>query len=194
MLLFLMAIEDVESRDLLEKIYRAYHKEMFYIANDILKNSHDASDVVQTSIIKLIPYIEKINDVKCNKTKYLIVTIVKNTAIDLYRKKNNHPLLEIEVAEDIPDSISESMEDIIIRLGDAKMLAEKLVKLSPEYADILTLKYYFEFEDKEIAEILKISHVNVRVRLSRAKSHLRNLMRDDESYSQELRMCSNEGK
>ena len=194
MLPFLMAIEDVESRDLLEKIYRAYHKEMFYIANDILKNSHDASDVVQTSIIKLIPYIEKINDVKCNKTKYLIVTIVKNTAIDLYRKKNNHPLLEIEVAEDIPDSISESMEDIIIRLGDAKMLAEKLVKLSPEYADILTLKYYFEFEDKEIAEILKISHVNVRVRLSRAKSHLRNLMRDDESYSQELRMCSNEGK
>ena len=194
MLLFLMVIEDSESRDLLEKIYREYNKEMYYIGYDILKNSHDASDVVQTSIIKLIHYIEKINDVKCNKTKYLIVTIVKNTAIDLYRKKNNHPLLEIEVAEDIADSISESMEEIVIRLSDAKMIAKKLAQLSPEYADILTLKYYFEFEDKEIAEILKISHVNVRVRLSRAKSHLRNLMRDDESYSQELRMCSNEGK
>ena len=194
MLLFLMVIEDSESRDLLEKIYREYHKEMYYIGYDILKNSHDASDVVQTSIIKLIHYIEKINDVKCNKTKYLIVTIVKNTAIDLYRKKNNHPLLEIEVAEDIADSISESMEEIVMRLSDAKMIAKKLAQLSPEYADILTLKYYFEFEDKEIAEILKISHVNVRVRLSRAKSHLRNLMRDDESYSQELRMCSNEGK
>lgn len=194
MLLFLMAIEDVESRDLLEKIYRTYHKEMFYIANNILNNSHDAADVVQMSIIKLIPYIEKINDVKCNKTKYLIVTIVKNTAIDLYRKKNNHPLLEVEVAEDVPDSITESMEDTVIRLSDAKMTAEKLAQLSPDYADILTLKYYFEFEDKEIAEILKISHVNVRVRLSRAKTSLRNLMRDDEPYNQELRMCSNEGK
>lgn len=194
MILFLMAIEDVESRDLLEKIYRAYHKEMFYIANDILKNSHDASDVVQTSIIKLIPYIEKIDNVKCNKTKYLIVTIVKNTAIDLYRKKCNSSLLELEVAEDIPDSISESMEEVVIRLSDAKMIAEKLAQLSPEYADVLTLKYYFEFEDKEIAEILKTSHVNVRVRLSRAKTSLRNLMRDGESYSQELRMCSNEGK
>lgn len=51
MLLFLMAIEDAESRDLLEKIYHAYHKEMYYIANDILNNSHDAADVVQTSII-----------------------------------------------------------------------------------------------------------------------------------------------
>ena len=192
MLLFLMAIEDVESRDLLEKIYRAYHKEMYYIANNVLNNPHDAADVVQTAIIKLIPYISKINDIQCNKTKYLIVTIVKNTAINLYRKKNNHPLLEIEVAEDIPDSISESMEDTVIRLSDAKMIAEKLAQLSPEYADVLTLKYYFEFEDKEIAEILKTSHVNVRVRLSRARTHLRNLMRDDESYIRELRICANE--
>ncbi len=194
MLLFLMAIEDTESRNLLEKIYRAYHKEMYYIANNILNNTHDSADVVQTSIIKLIPYIEKINDVKCNKTKYLIVTIVKNTAIDLYRKKSKQPLIDIEEAEAIPDINSQYMEDIVIRLGDAKMLAEKLAKLKSEYADVLTLKYYFEFEDVEIAEILKISITNVRVRLSRAKSHLRNLMCEDESYNQELRMCANEGK
>jgi len=194
MLLFLMAIEDAESRDLLEKIYYAYHKEMYYIANNILNNSHDAADVVQTSVIKLIPYIEKINDVKCNKTKYLIVTIVKNTAIDLYRKKSKQPLIDLEVTEAIPDINSQYMEDIVIRLGDAKMLAEKLAKLKSEYADVLTLKYYFEFEDVEIAEILKISITNVRVRLSRAKSHLRNLMCEDESYNQELRMCANEGK
>ena len=64
-----------------------------------------------------------------------------------------------------------------------KMLAEKLAQLFPEYADVLTLKYYFEFKDKEIAEILKISRANVRVRLRRAKTHLRSLMRDDEFYS-----------
>ena len=194
MILFLMAIEDAESRDILEKIYRAYHKEMYYIANNILNNSHDAADVVQTSVIKLIPYIEKINDVKCNKTKYLIVTIVKNTAIDLYRKKSKQPLIELEVAEAIPCLNSQFTDDIVIRLGDAKVLAEKLAKLKSEYADVLTLKYYFEFEDVEIAEILKISLSNVRVRLSRAKSHLRSLMNEDESYSQELRMCANEGK
>ena len=111
--------------------------------------------MVQTSIIKLIPYIEKINDVKCNKTKYLIVTIVKNTAIDLYRKKSKQPLIELEGAEAIPCLNSQFMDDIVVRLGDAKMLAEKLAKLKSEYADVLTLKYYFEFEDVEIAEILK---------------------------------------
>lgn len=157
MLLFLMVIENTESRDLLERIYREYHKEMYYIANKILNNSHDAADVVQTSIIKLIPYIERINDIKCNKTKYLIVTIVKSTAIDLYRKKMNHPMIELEETEDIPDLISESTENIIIRLSDAKILAEKLAKLSSEYADVLTQKYYFKFEDAKNAEIQNIS-------------------------------------
>lgn len=66
---------------------------------------------------------------KCNKTKYLIVTIVKNTAIDLYRKKSKQPLIDIEEAEAIPDINSQFMDDIVIRLGDAKMLAEKLAKL-----------------------------------------------------------------
>lgn len=160
----------------------------------ILNNSHDAADVVQTFIIKLIPYIEKINDVKCNKTKYLIVTIVKNAAIDLYRKKSKQPLIDLEVAEAIPDLNSQFMEDLVIRLGEAKMLAEKLANLKSEYADVLTLKYYFEFEDVEIAEILKISITNVRVRLSRAKSHLRILMCEDESYNQGLRTCANESK
>lgn len=103
-------------------------------------------------------------------------------------------MLELEVAEYIPDFNTESMEDIIIRLGDAKMLAEKLAKLSLDYSDILTLKYYFEFENKEIAENLKPSHTNVRVRLSRVKSQLRKLMYEYEFYSQELRTCANEGK
>ena len=70
MLLFLMVIEDPESRDLLEQIYRTYHKEMYYIANNVLNNSHDATDLGQTAIIKLIPYIDKIKNVQCNKTKY----------------------------------------------------------------------------------------------------------------------------
>jgi hypothetical protein len=50
-------------------------------------------------------------------------------------------VLELEVGEDIPDLNSESMEDIVIRLGDAKMLAEKLAKISE-------IKYYLEVCDE----------------------------------------------
>lgn len=193
MLLFLLVIENDQSRELLEKIYLTYHKEMYYIANGILSNSHDAQDVVQTSIIKMIHYIDKIEEVKCNKTKYLIVTIVKNAAIDLYRKKIKQPMIELDEINNEPDLDSPSLDDIIIRFSDAKMLSEQLSKLKNEYADILTLKYYLEFEDKEIADVLKISNENVRVRLFRAKSELRKMMREKQAYNEHIRMCTNEG-
>lgn len=191
MLTFLLVIEAHEVRNKLEQIYIEYQKQMYYMAYDILKNVHDAQDAVQTSILKLVIYIEEIEEIKCNKTKYLIVTIVRNTAIDIYRKKKNHPLLDTEDM-DMKASDDLSLDDNVIRLSEAKMLAENLAKLKVEYADVLTLKYFYEFSDKEIANVLCISCDNVRVRLNRAKSKLKNLMNDNQNESVNRRMCSDE--
>ena len=63
MLVFLMGIENIDARCKLEELYLKYHKEMYYIAIGILNNTHDAQDAVQSSILKLVSYIEKINEV-----------------------------------------------------------------------------------------------------------------------------------
>lgn len=192
MLQFLMIIDNVESRSKLELIYETYHKEMYFIAHDILKNTHDAQDAVQTSILKMITYIEKIDEVNCNKTKYLIVTIVRNTAIDIYRKKNKQPVIEIDDISELIQSNVPSMDELVIRISDAKMLAKNLAKLKIEYADVLTLKYYHEFDDKEIANALCISYENVRVRLCRAKNELKKIMKNDQEFDVYQRKCANE--
>lgn len=85
MLTFAMLDGSEEDRTKLEQIYIKYKKLMYYIAVDILKDTHESEDVVQNSIIKTANYIEKIDDINSNKTKHLIVTIVKSTAIDIYR-------------------------------------------------------------------------------------------------------------
>lgn len=112
----------------------------------------------------------------CNKTKHLIVTIVRNTAIDNYRRKKNHPVMDLDNYYNLLESNDASLDELVIRFSEAKELAEKLAQLKIEYADILALKYYHEFNDKEIGEILGISYENVRVRLNRAKAALKKLM------------------
>ncbi len=149
---------------------------MFYIANEILKDIYESQDVVQTSILKLANYVDKIEYVNCNKTKHLIVTIVRNTAIDNYRRKKNHPVMDLDNNDNLLESNDASLDELVIRLSEAKELADKLAQLKIEYADILALKYYHEFNDKEIAEILGISHENVRIRLNRARAALKKLM------------------
>lgn len=101
MLTFLLVIEDAETRTKLEQLYKLYHKEMYLVAYRILNNSQDAQDVAHTSVIKLEKYLEKIQDIYCNKTQYLIVTIVRNTAIDLYRRKKRYLSAQLEDISDI---------------------------------------------------------------------------------------------
>lgn len=98
-----------------------------------------------------------------------------------------------ESFEEMDDLQSPASEDIVIKLSETKELLEKLSEIKGEYGDILTLKYYQELSDKEIADLLCISHENVRTRLSRAKRALKKLMVVDGTRGFDYRgMCENE--
>ncbi len=193
MFTFLLIIENTEERNKLEQLYIKYHKYMFFIAQDILKNSHEAQDVVQTVIIKMVHYLDKIDEIECNKTKHLIVTLTKSTAIDILRRKSKIEYRSPDAFEDYMDTTAPNSEDIVIRLSETKELLEKLTEIKEEYADILTLKYYQDLSDKEIAEFLCISHENVRTRLSRAKVALKKIMAPESPKDYTYKgVCENE--
>ena len=101
MLLYLSLIETEEDKIKFEDIFNSYKKTMYYVANSILKDEHYSHDAVQNSFLKIIKNIDKIEDVKSNKTKGFIVTIVKNSSIDIYRKlqmeKNKVQKIENEI-------------------------------------------------------------------------------------------------
>ena len=179
MFIFATLVNSEEDRSKLEQIYIKYKNLMYYIANDILKNSHEAEDVVQNSIIKISNYIEKIDEVNSNKTKHLIVTIVKSTSIDIYRKKKDKGFIDIDKVSNKIESDELSLENFVIRLEEVEELSKKLSEIKSEYADILTLKYYHQFKDKEIAEILNITNENARIRIYRAKIALKKAMIKD---------------
>lgn len=181
MLSFLLIIEDEETRSKLEEIYLQYHNEMYTIAYAILKQAEDAEDVVQSSIIKLADYVSKISEIKCNKTRNLIVIIIRSTSIDLYRNRKRHPEIPIEFMENELEDQEQhhKIHQVGIHMDDIDFYAKTIAKVKEEYAQILTLKYYYEFEDKEIADFLSISHENVRVRLNRARNALRKILAED---------------
>lgn len=52
MIIFTM-VDNLEDRNKLEEIYIKYKKLMYYIAMDVLDDTHESEDVVQNSIIKI---------------------------------------------------------------------------------------------------------------------------------------------
>ena len=91
-----MGQERPQGKDLaleMERLYREYRTPMFRIALAILRDEGLAEDAVQQSFLKIFQNFEKIDRTDCNKTRSFIVILMKNTAIDLYRRQGECHLL-----------------------------------------------------------------------------------------------------
>lgn len=88
-------LESDEDKSKFEIMYTEYKNLMLYVANQILHDIQDSEDVVHQTFLKVIGILGKIEEPKCHKTRALLVTIVERTAIDLYRKRQNHATVEL---------------------------------------------------------------------------------------------------
>jgi len=76
-----------------------------------------------------------------------------------------------------------SPELTILRLDQSHEMARLLAKINHGYADILALKYTYEYTNDEIASMLSISEENVRKRLERAKKALKKIIEGARNYA-----------
>ena len=169
MLIYLQMIDEPQDRHKFVKIYEAYVKLMFYVANQILHNSHDAEDAVQQAFISIAKNMKNISEVECPKTKGYVVTIVENKAIDLLRAKARRG--EIELNEDTGGLSIEYTGD--------NSLAACILKLPVRYREVILLKYEQGYSTREIAKILKLTESNAGKLLQRAKNKLEELCREE---------------
>ena len=63
-------------------------------------------------------------------------------------------------------------------LQEQQTVTELLAELPPEAAEILTLRYIHNYSDADIAKMMGASRGTIAMRLVRARSRLRKLMRD----------------
>lgn len=169
MLIYLQMIDEPQDRHKFVKVYEAYVKLMFYVANEILHNSHDAEDAVQQAFISIAKKMKNISEVECPKTKGYVVTIVENKAIDLLRAKARRG--EIELNEDTGGLSIEYTGD--------NSLAACILKMPVRYREVILLKYEQGYSTREIAKILKLTESNAGKLLQRAKNKLEELCREE---------------
>jgi len=156
----------------MEQLYSLYESKMYSVAYGILKNVAQAEDVVQDSFIKLTDYLDKINSVDDNKTKWLVIKIVKTTAINIYHRNQKESSLfdytenhEIEDPENI-------IETKIINMHNHDMIDSVLLDMPEIYKQVIKLRYFYELSTIEISEITGIDNSTIRKRNERAKKYI----------------------
>ena len=178
MLFFDIVIDDDNVRKKIEQIYNLYKKLLFYTAYSILKDYHEAEDVVHMAIIKICNHLDKIEEIECNKTKGFLVILVRNIAINVYNKKRRITDIDMERLTDLEDE-NINPEEYMLKVENAEWIARKLASINPEYADVLVFRYTYQFTIEEIAYLLNTTEGNVRVKIHRARKVLHEIMKGE---------------
>lgn len=181
MLTYLMLIDSDKDKDKFEQIYINYKGSMFKVANAILNDVGLAEDAVHQSFIKIMNNLHKIDDIFCNKTRAFIVIIVRNTAIDMYRKRKKHNIIYLENIEKEPIDENISPPGFVIAEESFELMKNNISKIPQIYSDVIVLRYINGFTNSEIAKTLNISNGNVRVRLHRARKMLLEIIKKEAS-------------
>jgi len=179
-LLSVMVMEDENNREMVAKIYEDYYGTMLNAAKSVLRDHALAEDAVSETMLKIIRHFDKISEIPCYKLRSYIVIIVRNTALNMLKKRKNQREVTYEFLEDMPDGELSVLDSIIGDEG-CELILQTIDSLSEKLSDVLHL-YVYGYSHKEISELLSVSYDTVKTRLSRARQALKKVLDERNGY------------
>lgn len=153
----------------LDNIYLLCSRQMFALVRSIVKNTHDAEDIVQDTFIKLVSSIDSFSS---GSNGYAwVMKITRNNALDFLRKRGRR------AEENIDDffNLSEGGYDENKR-DTAIMLEMAIKKLDDMEKRLIYYSYYLDMTVREIAKELHISKSAVSRQLQRTEENLKKFL------------------
>ena len=173
LVILLSAIETDEDRALFVDLYEKYHDRMEQAALRIVKNSHDAEDAVQNAYLQIIRNLDKVSEIPCKNRGFWCISIVKNEALTILRKKKK--LVLSEELEEKPIAVSEETLSY-------KEIVQLFAKLPETYRAVLEMRLILGYSGKEIADRMGITENAVNVRINRGRALLRKIAEKEGIY------------
>lgn len=170
--ILLAALESPSDKAVFTQFYESHHTDLHRYALFLVKDPHQAEDVIQTAWLQCVRYAERFFALPKDKRLPWMVTIVKNTALSHLRTLGR----TVPLAEDWDPPAPE--------VGDPGGIV-KIIRAMPEqYRTILELKFVWELEEKEIARQTGLTVSAVSTRVYRGRKLLQQALRK-EGYGHE---------
>ena len=149
-----------------QELMLMYKNNVYAAAFSICKNASDAEDVVQDTFLQYYTTNKSFDSEQHIRAWLLRVAINKAKNIQSsFWHKNGMPL-------------DDYIETLAFETPESKGLFVEVMKLPEKYRVVVHLFYYEDYSIKEIAEILRTSESNVKVRLSRGRAKLKEALKE----------------
>lgn len=154
-------------RQPVQELAASYQGSLFAAVFNVCKNAQDAEDVVQDTFVQY--YTTKKEFESEQHIRAWLMRVAVNKAKNVNRTFWRRNKISIE----------DYMETLVFETPAAETLFETVMQLPEKYRIVIHLYYYEEYAVREIAQILKLSESNVKIRLSRGRAMLKETLKED---------------
>ena len=165
----------LETRQHLSDLFAAHHRRVLMAAYRITGSMADAEDVAQGVFLRLASGSAL---AMSNEGSYLYRAAI-NGALDLLRRRNTAASESLDAAEDAASQGAGSRPEAELAGRElVEWLRNALAELSPRAAEMFTLRYVEDLDNREIAKLMQTSQAVVAVTLHQARTRLKKQLRE----------------
>ena len=151
------------------ELMRAYHAYVYAIVIGIVKNSHDAEEVVQDTFLSAYRGLTQLEDRK--KFKSWLAEIARNRARNWLRKQRGDTVSIDEVSEHLLQT-EDSPDERLVRLEQRELIRRTMETLPQKDREIARAFYLEGASYNELTSTHGLSNKAISFRLSRARRQL----------------------
>ena len=156
--------------DCFRQLVERYQEPLYWVARDILLDSHEARDVVQETFIRVHAALDRFE--LDRDLRNWMFRIARNLAIDHYRRRRRRATPVEDLGQDATET--DAREVGAAQATDlSAQVAAVLAALPVDYRLALTLREFHGLTPREIARITDCSYPTARWRLHRARALFR---------------------
>jgi RNA polymerase sigma-70 factor (ECF subfamily) len=141
----------------------------YNFARWLVRNDQDAEDIVQESFMKALTAADEFRG---HDARAWLFTIVRNTAINLLRRRRSDRLVPWQDEMPEPVDTGADPESAVLSSSRRERIRAAIASLPDDYREALILREFEGLSYKEIASVINTPIGTVMSRLSRARSLL----------------------
>ena len=173
------AIESEDDRAFMTDIYLRNQALMLKTAWQYTREPAEVEDIVSDSCVRLIQHLNDLKDMDESGQRAYILVTVKHKAIDACRKKAR----EMGRKQDVEGERLQPSPTFVHRIelqDEINMVKAALLSLTEREREVLTMKFFENKSESEIARELGVSESSVRAYVARGRNHLKAILYEGE--------------
>jgi RNA polymerase sigma factor (sigma-70 family) len=154
-----------------ERLILPHLDDAYTLARYLLRNEHDAQDVVQDAVLRAVRYFDGFRD---GDARAWLLAIVRNCCHTWHRRtKNDRATVSYTDAADSPQLQGAVGADALAIQSSERAAIERAIgELPMEWREVIVLREVEEMSYKEISTITGVPIGTVMSRLARARKRL----------------------